>query len=198
GNALITLVFLRMRGCLRARAGLELRSVSLVDVHGTSFAFVLAKPDADRDISGFLTSAPYGVPCPASADDATGSADQYNRFGEAADARMARVREILAVHRAAGRAICFVGAAAKAITFLHTAGIKPDHVFDEAPLKVGRYIPVIDLPIQPLADIVAIERPLIVIAAWNFRSELTAKIKRLMAENDLRFLVYFPEVEEYQ
>jgi SAM-dependent methyltransferase len=183
---------------LARRAGLELRAIELVDVHGVSFAFVLAKPDCRRDVSTYLTTPPYGLrrlPLPAGNSCPV---SQYEAFGKAARERMARVSEICAGHRAAGRDICFVGAAAKAITFLHAAGIKPDYVYDEAPLKIGRYIPGVGAPILPLTEVVAARDPLIVMAAWNFREELTAKVRRLTPGARPRFLVYFPQVEEYQ
>lgn len=193
----------RSMATLAARAGLELRAVSMVDVHGTSFAFMLAKPGCRRDVSGFLASAPFclehGVlpQLGPMASAVTGSAEQYDGFGVAARERMARVREICQAHEAQGREICFVGAAAKAITFLHAAGLRPSHFFDEAPLKIGRYIPTAASPIRALTDIVSVRDPLVVVSAWNFRQELTAKVRALRPDTPPRFLVYFPEVEEY-
>lgn len=192
----------RSMATLAARAGLELRAVKLVQVHGTSFAFILTRTECQRDVTDFLASGPYGVQPPSVAagiiDQITGSGEQYQGFGAAAQARMARVKEACAAHRGSGHPICFVGAAAKAITFLHAAGIRPDHVYDEAPLKIGRYIPGIDVCIEALADIALVNTPLIVISAWNFRDILTAKLKSLLGSRNSEFLVYFPEVEQYK
>lgn len=187
---------------LAARAGLVLRAVNRVDIHGVSFAFVLSRPGCRRDVSGFLAAGPYGVEhglVPGPLDGRiTGSLEQYDEFGRTARERMAKVVDLVGKHRAAGRKICFVGAAAKATTFLHAAKIKPDRVYDEAPLKIGRYIPGLGLPIEPLAGIAAIGEPLIVISAWNFRKELAFKVKGILPGKSCPFLVYFPEVEEFR
>ena len=76
--------------------------------------------------------------------------------------------------------VALVGAAAKAITMLQVAKLDIDRVFDEAPLKVGRYIPGTDLLIEPLNAISEIITPtLYIIGAWNFHSELADKINGL-------------------
>ena len=193
----------RSMAALTRRAGLEIRAVKLVDVHGTSFAFLLAKPGGGRDIEGYLSSPPFAV----AAGDAhgsivsrvTGSDTQYQTFAETARARMETVRRIIARHRAAGRRICAVGAAAKALVFLHAAGLRPDYVYDEAPLKIGRFIPAMGVPILALDRIAGLDEPaLIVISAWNYRNELARKVRdRRPGRNDT-FLVYFPEVEEFE
>ncbi len=183
---------------LAARAGLQVRAVNLVDIHGTSFAFVLSKPGCRRDIGAFLASGDYVVEHSQDtgpvAGQITGSAEQYGIFKDVANARIDKVRQIVAAHRRRGGDICFVGAAAKAITFMHAAGIQPDHVYDEAPLKIGRRIPGIDRVIEPLAAIAETRNPLVVLSAWNFKEELSRKVKIIMGNDDLQFLVYFPEV----
>lgn len=186
---------------LASRAGLELRAVNLADIHGTSFIFVLAKPACRRDAASFLASGTYALEHSVSmgpiASRITGSAEQYGLFSQAAHARMAKVREIVAEHRDRGGEICFVGAAAKAITFMHAAGIRPDHVYDEAPLKIGCIVPGIDRVIEPLTAITETKDPLVVISAWNFRDELCRKVKNIVGRDEMSFVVYFPEVEAF-
>ncbi|AUN29393.1 class I SAM-dependent methyltransferase [Niveispirillum cyanobacteriorum] len=187
---------------LAKRAGLEVRAVDLVDVHGTSFAFVLAKPGCTRDAARLLASGAYmvehGQPLGPVAGTITGSVQQYKAFADAAHARMARIRDIVLAHRQEGGEVCFVGAAAKAITFMHAAGIRPDHLYDEAPLKIGRTVPGIDRVIKPLTAIIEARNPLVVISAWNFWEELSMKVKRIAGQKNMKFLVHFPEVREYK
>jgi hypothetical protein len=92
--------------------------------------------------------------------------------------------------------ICFVGAAAKAVVFMQAAGIVPDAVLDEAPLKIGQFIPGLPMPVQAFTDVVDMKGAcLFVIAAWNFRAEIEAKIRRLRPSGGDVFLSYFPHVE---
>jgi hypothetical protein len=98
----------------------------------------------------------------------------------------------------AGMQIALVGAAAKAITVLQVADLEIDRVFDEAPLKVGLYIPDTNLIIEPLQAISEVISPtLYIIGAWNFSSELADKINNLR-NNDHPggdvFCCYFPNI----
>ena len=188
----------RSFAALAARAGLVVRKTRLVDVHGVSFAFILTKPDSTKNIDTFLTSAPYAVDPQGITDKLSGDAKQHQHFGETARARIEKVRTLLTEHRSTGRKICFVGAAAKAMVFLHALGIKPDALYDEAPLKIDRHVPSLGCKIDALPTIAEQEGPiLVVISAWNFRKELAAKTAKHLAGRDVRFLVYFPNVEEF-
>jgi hypothetical protein len=182
---------------LARRAGLRLQSLNMVDIHGSSFAAILTKPGCRRQLSSFLQSPPYAV-APDAIALIDGSPAQYAGFARAARQRIAAVRAIVARSRAARRKICCVGAAAKGATFLHSAGIVPDCIYDEAPLKIGRYLPGIGCAIRPLEEIAVECSPLLVVlSAWNFRDELTRKTRALKPDGDVSFLVYFPVVEEF-
>jgi len=87
-----------------------------------------------------------------------------------------------------------VGAAAKAITVLQASGIKIDHVLDEAPLKIGKYVPGTDLRVEALADVGEIsDRAVFLIGAWNFRPELERKLRSRRTGGDLT-ATYFPNL----
>ena len=91
--------------------------------------------------------------------------------------------------------IIFVGAAAKAIVFMNYTEIRPDCVIDEAPLKIGKFIPQVDVEIKDLGAIDNIKSPILyIISAWNFKNELILKIKSRRQLND-KFLTYFPFLE---
>ena len=91
--------------------------------------------------------------------------------------------------------IIFVGAAAKAIVFMNYAQIHPDYVIDEAPLKIGKFIPQVDVEIKSLSSIDHIEFSILyIISAWNFKDELILKLKSRRELKD-KFLTYFPSFE---
>jgi hypothetical protein len=133
---------------------------------------------------------------PGPAPDAATLAQPYADFRARALARIQAVQAHIAQHQAQGARICFVGAAAKAVVFMQAAGIVPDAILDEAPLKIGQFIPGLPTPVQAFTDVVDMKGAcLFVIAAWNFRVEIEAKIRRLRPSRGDVFLSYFPQVE---
>jgi 2-polyprenyl-3-methyl-5-hydroxy-6-metoxy-1,4-benzoquinol methylase len=189
---------------LAGRAGLTLQRVCLVDIHGTSFLFMLSRPNHPPALEGAFASGRFAMASDAGAlgPELDGSTSElrpaYLRFAERARSRMAEVKRELDQRRAQGDLICLVGAAAKAITFVRAAGIQPDAIFDEAPLKIGRFVPGFARPIAPLAETAGIDRPCtFVLSAWNFRTELERKVRALYTRATPRFLVYFPQIERF-
>jgi hypothetical protein len=72
-------------------------------------------------------------------------------------------------------------------------------VIDEAPLKVGKYLPGSSLRVQPLLEVDSFPpKTVFVIGAWNFFDELKEKIKTArgtqLGNGDL-FVRYLPELE---
>ena len=69
----------------------------------------------------------------------------------------------------------------------------PDHIVDEAPLKIGLYLPGTNLRIDSLASVSDIEGPcLFVIGAWNFADELREKLRGFRKPGEDFTAVYFP------
>jgi hypothetical protein len=126
------------------------------------------------------------------------AADLYSKFSSEATDRMAAARKLIADCRAdfPESEIWLVGAAAKAITFARAADLDIDRIFDEAPEKIGSYVPGLPSVIEPLSDARADgANPLCIIAAWNFRNELCEKVAAIQGNNGVRYAVYFPQVE---
>jgi SAM-dependent methyltransferase len=123
------------------------------------------------------------------------SNSQLNNFVKKCLTFKSRIDEIVNEQINFGRKIVFVGAAAKAITVLLYSKVHADFIVDEAPLKIGKYIPASDLKILDLKDINNIEENcFFIIGAWNFFDELKFKIKNLRSKNanDDKFFAYFP------
>ena len=185
-------------------SGLYLEQVRLVSVHGTSFLFFLRRSDYAGPEFAFNGDDRFAVdwpdPSPAFLSREFGGtvADAtYTHFASDAEKLMADVRELVASHRAAGRRVGLVGIAAKALTFMKAAGIEPDACFDEADLKIGRYVPGAENPIRPLTDVSALDGQwLLLIGAWNFADELARKIRTLKPTADLRIVAHLPSIRE--
>ena len=198
----------RSMSTLAQSAGLVLEQVELVSVHGTSFMFVLRKPGGtprrvdftDSGEHGFHVDMPHPLPvlfepdCPQKT-----AAAVYEEFAVAARDTMLATAGLLAEIEAEGKAIGLVGVAAKALTFIRAAGVKPKYFFDEAPLKIGRFVPGSEVPIQSLSELARLgEDVVLLIGAWNFASELTRKIRTIIKDTPMEgrvtIVVHLPEL----
>lgn len=176
---------------LLARAGLRLLSAVKTTVHGGSLLVVCARADGlAADVPAFkgeFVDAASPLLLQPGADDMA-------EFVRKAQAAAQAALQAAQAARRAGRAVCLVGAAAKAVTFLQFSGLQVDAVFDEAELKWGRFIPGLQVPVRPLHEVAQIEGDaLFVIGAWNFFDELKGKLAGLRpsATGDVVFR-YFP------
>jgi SAM-dependent methyltransferase len=171
------------------------RSIDFIktDIHGGSILAVLGQnPASVAEAISKLKTPPFFLR-ELSAQERP-SAGEIETFSERAQATCRNVQLISQMAQAAGRKVVLVGVAAKAITVLQASGIVPDVIVDEAPLKIGRYIPNTDWRIESLASLSDIPEPaLFIIGAWNFEKELAEKIRRFRPQGDL-LAVYFPQL----
>jgi SAM-dependent methyltransferase len=183
-------------------AGLVLSKVDLVSVHGTSFLFSLHHPG--QKPLALSPSGPFAVAWPdarpsslASNFDISDAEQDFARFSTRVHGLLRDVSSRVAAYRAAGYGVALVGVAAKALTFVHAAKLDPDVYFDEASMKIGRYVPGARTAIAPLGDLRLLTRPFVLLlGAWNFADELIGKIEALNLPVQHQFLVYLPEVRE--
>ena len=184
---------------LASRAGLRLRDVKEVSVHGNSPVFILDLPSNDQpgDLTGFLESGEFAT---SYQPPLSGSNADYYRFATNAEITINHVRNTVNQYRKQGWSVAFIGAAAKAIVFMHACKLIPDIIYDEAPLKIGKWLPGLNIQIKPLAHIGNEPFPMLaVIGAWNFATELAEKVRGIRGANakETRFLTYFPSIEEF-
>ncbi|MEP4430977.1 MAG: hypothetical protein ABJ349_02135, partial [Hyphomicrobiales bacterium] len=123
----------------------------------------------------------------------------YKKFAAAAKTKMSATASLVDSYEGEGKALGLVGVAAKALTFVHASGIKPEYFFDEAPLKVGRFVPGAKTPIMPLSELAEIDRDVVLlIGAWNFAEELARKIRESIQgtamESRVTVIVHQPEL----
>jgi hypothetical protein len=176
---------------LAARAGLVLVSLDYPEVHGTSFRFQLQSvgtPDASV-IDRLNFEIQHGLL----------NGKCFNDFSDQAENRVIAYRQHLKEWHEKGITVVGVGMAAKSVTFFNYAGVFPDFVIDEAPLKVGKYLPGSKLRVQPLLEVASFPpKTVFVIGAWNFFDELKEKIKDVrgsqLGSEDL-FVRYLPQLE---
>ena len=185
---------------LAGRAGLRLAGSAIVQVHGDSPVYLLRherEAGTADPLAHSLRAGEFGLDEDLEAYERQVGLygfEVYERFRARAAAVMGRVRNVVDAHRDHGFEIVFVGAAAEALTLINAAGIVPDRLFDESPLKIGSYAPGCGCLVEPLQAARAIARPaLFVLSAWNFRHELTRKLRDIGVPAGSRFHAYLPE-----
>jgi 2-polyprenyl-3-methyl-5-hydroxy-6-metoxy-1,4-benzoquinol methylase len=189
---------------LAARCGLRIESRKLVTVHGGSLMFILRHVEEMAAPLNFEGGVPFEIGWPSpepaifSLNFEGGQIDAaYKSFAERARAKMMEVRNKVTAHRAEGATIALVGVAAKALTFIRAADIKPDIYLDEAELKLGLSVPGTPHVIQPLEMAARLSaNTLFLIGAWNFATELTQKLRTLRPGTKTKLLIYFPYLKE--
>lgn len=174
---------------LLARAGWELGEVSIVDVHGGSYLWKISrKSEKQRAFHGReeeeMKSGLYDL-------------EIYLSFADRCQVIVSEVKEIVEKLRTQGYKIATYGAAAKGNTFLNFASITPDFIFDDTPLKIGKYSPVSNIVVSNPKEMKNLnDKILFIIPAWNFSTEIKEKISRLRVRSGKDFLLtYFPKRE---
>ncbi len=188
----------RSIGTLAARAGLKLVGTALVKVHGDSPVYFLMHADENVTPSfAAFQRGEFGIN-----EDLIGYEHKVGLFDEAIYEKFALsahgvidgVKKVVDEHKAQGFNVAFVGAAAKAITVLNAAKISPDHLLDEAPLKIGLFAPGCNTLVEPLTAAANWNQPtLFILSAWNFRVELSSKLAKIGVPAGSKFYAYFPQ-----
>ena len=171
------------------RAGLRPIDLQKPPVHGTSFLWTCTDGDVQEAMSPRISKL-------LKAEEAGGwhQFSAYTEFGNEARERAAWVRATLTEQAAAGRRIVGYGAAAKGNTFLNFAGITLPVIFEDNPLKVGRYAPGSLSPIASSEDVSSLNDPIcVLVLAWNFADEIIRRVREARGANRGDTAVtYFP------
>ena len=159
---------------LANRSGLEVFRTDVVDVHGGSFAFFLRRL-SDKV---HFEYADNSLVCRSVvlADQSANWQSKFESYKNKVQGSINSTKSFIQATR--GLKLAFVGVAAKSVTLIQATGLEPDYVLDEAPLKIGKYVAGQNHVVLPLAY--ASEMPdnvVFVIGAWNFKTELAAKIR---------------------
>ena len=92
-------------------------------------------------------------------------------------------------------AICGYGCPAKLTTLLTQFKVPLECVYDDNPLKVGRFVPGTIIPIRNSSQLIRDNPPVLVIFSWNFASEMMPRLRALGYQG--KFIVPLPEVRVY-
>ena len=171
------------------RAGLKLIRAEKHPIHGSSYIFTISpypksSENVDDDILEEFARGLY-------------SPEIYKKYTEKCQNIIENFGNTVERIRRNGYTVIGYGAAAKATTFLNASKVKLDFVIDENPLKIGKFIPGVSVPIYGLDYLdkfSEVDRVCFVILAWNFYTEIKTRIEsKRSSKNDI-YVKYFPEI----
>lgn len=178
---------------LAKRSGLPCARFVRTNIHGGSLLGIFGRDEARVEAAQQAFMEGEFSVSKVQADQRV-SKETAQAFGSRANQTNRSLITAADLARSAGYKVVVVGAAAKAITILQTSGLKPDYVVDEAPMKIGLYVPGTPFRIDPLTEVSKIDGPcLFVMGAWNFQAELSRKISEIRDEPNDKVLCYFPQ-----
>jgi hypothetical protein len=121
----------------------------------------------------------------------------YSDFGNEAVNRKMDLLDFLITAKREGKRVLGYGAPAKGNTLLNYCGIGPElleYTVDVSPLKQGRYLPGVNLPVWS-PDVLLADRPdYILILPWNLREEIATQLS-VARDWGARFVVAIPKIE---
>lgn len=117
------------------------------------------------------------------------------RFGEQVEARRRTLADLVINLKRAGRRIVAYGAAGRSTILLNFCGLGPDlveYVVDMSPLRYGKFVPGVSVPIVPPEIFHADPPDYAVMTAWNYEPEIVHKEREYLSRG--RFIVPLPDV----
>ena len=183
---------------LARRVGMKLAYTHYVEMHGNSSLYILVNEDVEPDTASIeLAVVSAGLSLVEAKDERTArirkdrTVADWEQFYQTANGKTDDANEVVNEWKEHNYRVVSVGAAAKGITFLRAANIDVDSILDEAPLKIGKYVPGLGVQIFNFSTVTNDDA--YIISAWNFAKEISLKLVQNGANPDAPCLLYFPE-----
>lgn len=163
---------------LAERSGLVLDDVEYRPVHGTSYLFKIRKRPTKTVVLDLSSIVPFQLLGESDLYEMTA----YEKFGKLVYEKKKNLLE--KIDKSTKKVVGY-GAAAKGVVMTNYYAIKHEYLVDENPLKIGRVIGGVNIPIISTDEFAKdSEDLLIVVYAWNFYDEISSKIRKLRPNNN--------------
>jgi len=173
------------------KAGLTIRRIDRLEVHGGSLRVIAARRQAAAD--GHCAGARQ-----MAAEEARrgmGTFEFYEAFAKVVRANREENLGLLSGLRTAGATVAGYGAPAKGNTFLNycrmDCGMIPFTV-DKNPMKIGLYTPGMHIPVLPVSTLEERRPDYLLILPWNFADEIMRQQEHYHAAGG-RFIIPVPQ-----
>ena len=120
--------------------------------------------------------------------------DTWLKFADAVISNREKMQALVTNLKSNGANLWGYGSPAKASTLLNYCNIGPDQITataDRSPLKVGRYVPGVHIPICSVEELLEDAPDYVLILAWNLSTEIRTALGSLEAKGT-RFIVPHP------
>jgi SAM-dependent methyltransferase len=170
---------------LLAAHGLRIVDVTRIPIHAGSIRVTAARLGSARDAA------------PVVAEMLAAERDwRVDQFAAQVQIRRQTLRNLVFDLRRAGRRVAAYGAAGRSTILLNFAGLGRDlveSVLDMSPLRFGKYVPGVSIPIVP-PDVFHADPPdYAIMTAWNYEPEIVQKEHAFLSSGG-RFIVPLPEI----
>lgn len=171
------------------KAGLPLWDVEKTPFHGGTIRLFFRRADAPRQARATQL-------LESEEQDGLLDAGYYSDFGRRAEKLIRDLPGFLRALKSEGKRLAAYGASAKGATLLNVSGIGTDlldFVADRSPLKQGRLMPGVHLPIVAPEELLARRPDYVLLLSWNFADEIISEQQQFL-DTGGRFIVPLPKI----
>jgi len=174
------------------KQGMELFKVENVDTHGGSIRVFIqsnnGKHSIDRSVIEFINrERMFGLD----------KLDCYKEFGEKVKRIGGEAKDFVQKAKNEGKKIIGYGSPAKATTLLNFLNIDKNHIdliVEDNPLKHGKILPGVRIPIKSRESLKDMNPDYVIILAWNFAEEILRNNEEIQ-RNGAKFVVLNPKLK---
>lgn len=120
----------------------------------------------------------------------------YSRFASRVAETREQLYDLLMELKASGKSIAAYGASAKGCVLLNFCGLNTktiNFVVDNIPLKIGRYMPGVHIPVYHPTSLVELMPDYVLVLAWNVADEIVSQETAYHSQGG-RFIIPLPQL----
>ena len=167
---------------LLKRVNLKLHYVTKKPIHGTSYLFVVKFISDQKKIQSIIKNENFL------------KYKYYKEWGNTCLKKVKNIKKKIDILKKTNIVIGY-GAAAKANTFINFSKVNFDFIVDDNKLKQNKYCPGSKIPIKSIDALKKIKEKIVIVPlAWNYYSEIKAKVFKVRKNKKDKFLLCFPKL----